>query len=470
MNKCDILALIKACQNKIEEIIDMNISEKNKKGFEELLHATEKHYNIVANAKDNDTKLFESYASLYSSLYYKLRTIDSKVYSENVGLALYTQLKKAERKDVAEPRKANNAEPNNVIDVKFEPVDEKNKKKTLGIIAGASCTIAALAIIFSLAKENSKLKNQINGLTEDEPKEAQETVIEEKPSADIEEEITIDEPSDTIEEPADTIEAEPIEEETKLDLANIDINDEDALYTYAEKLANTPENALTVEEIITALKLANFDSLENKSVFASREELYKANTDLGKLTTLVGTDNVVVLNEENDIFVTEDTLKEMLACITNNELKLENFSSLKEEKGYNIYKLYELCAKKLNDTNEENKVLYAKLFNEMTARKFESFSLTPESPISQYYLMLGIFNENMNASLALTTNHGWGPTYGEMRDNNTVPNGYTGDEIDGTYGYICIEELIHHLTIGNPDYSMYSIYADEVMIDKGLSR
>lgn len=460
MNKCDILALINACQSKIEEIIDMNISEKNKKGFEELLHATEKHYNIVANAKDNDTNLFESYASLYSSLYYKLRTIDSKVYSENVGLALYTQLKKAERKDVAEPRKANNAEPNNIIDVKFEPVDEKKKNKTLGIIAGASCTIAALAIIMSLAKENNKLKNQLNNLDNDDPKEAQEIVIEEKPTAEIEEEITI-------EEPEDTIEIEPIEE---LNLSNIDINNEDDLYNYAEKLASTPGNTLTIEEIITALKLANFDDLENKSVFASREELYKANTDLGKLTTLVGTDKVEILHEENDIFVTEDTLKEMLACITNNELKLDNFSSLKEEKGYNIYKLYELCAKKLNDANEINKVLYAKLFNEMTARKFESFSLTPESPISQYYLMLGMFNENMNASLALTTNHGWGPTYGEMRDNNTVPNGYTGDEIDGSYGYICIEELIHHLTIGNPDYSMYSIYADEVMIDKGLSR
>lgn len=465
MNKCDLLALINACQSKIEEILGMNISEKNKKGFKELLHATEKHYNIVANASESNTKLFESYASLYSSLYYKLRTIDNRINDENVGLALYTQLKKAEKKEVTEPRKKddNGQEPTPIIDVDYEEVDEKKKKKTLGIIAGASCTIAALAIIFSLAKENSKLKNQINGLTEDEPKEAQETVIEETPTADIEEEITIEQPSDTIE-------VEPIEEETKLDLSSIDINDEDALYAYAENLASTEGNTLTVDEIITALKLANFDSLENKSVFASREQLYKANTDLGKLTTLVGTDNVVVLNEENDIFVSEDTLKEMLACITNNELKLENFSSLKEEKGYNIYKLYELCAKKLNDANEENKVLYAKLFNEMTARKFESFSLTPESPISQYYLMLGMFNENMNASLALTTNHGWGPTYGEMRDNNTVPNGYTGDEIDGTYGYICIEELIHHLTIGNPDYSMYSIYADEVMIDKGLSR
>ena len=144
MKKCDLLALIKACQNKIEEILDMNISEKNKKGFEELLHATEKHYNIVENAKEDDTKLFENYASLYSSLYYKLRTIE-----------------------------VNNSEPTDVIDVDYEEVDEKKKKKTLGIIAGASCTIAALAIIFSLAKENSKLKNQINGLIEDEPKEAQ---------------------------------------------------------------------------------------------------------------------------------------------------------------------------------------------------------------------------------------------------------------------------------------------------------
>ena len=160
----------------------------------------------------------------------------------------------------------------------------------------------------------------------------------------------------------------------------------------------------------------------------------------------------------------------MLKCITNNELDINNFSSLKEDKGYNIYKLYELCAKKLNDENEKDKVLYAKLFNEMTARKLVSFSLTPSSPISQYYLMLAMFNENMNASLNLTTNHGWGPTYGEVRIDNTVPTGKTGDTIDGTYGYICIEELINFLTIGNPDYSMYSIYADEVMIDKGLSR
>ena len=88
MNKCDILALIKACQNKIEEILDMNISEKNKKGFEELLHATEKHYNIVENAKEDDTKLFESYASLYSSLYYKLRTIDGKVYINSITIPI----------------------------------------------------------------------------------------------------------------------------------------------------------------------------------------------------------------------------------------------------------------------------------------------------------------------------------------------------------------------------------------------
>ena len=84
--------------------------------------------------------------------------------------------------------------------------------------------------------------------------------------------------------------------------------------------------------------------------------------------------------------------------------------------------------------------------------------------------MLGMFNENMQASLNLTTNHGWGPTYGEVQQNSSVPGGYTGDTIDGTYGYICIEELINHLSIGNVDYSFYSIYADEFMIDKSLSR
>ncbi len=449
MKKCDIIALINACQEKIEKILDMNISEKNKKGFKELLHVTNKHYAIISKANENDTALFEKYSSMYSMLYYKLRTIDEKINNEDVGITLYTQLKKSEKNELDKPidkpiKIENNS--NDVIDAEYEEVVEKRKKKVLGLIAGATCTVAVIAIIIALAKENNKLKNQINDLSDDDLKEAQETVISQPEVTDIEKMITYD------------------------DVIDIDLNDEDALYQYAEKLADTQGNTLTVDEIINAIKLANFDDLENKSVFASREELYKANTDLGKLTTLVGTDKVVVLNEENDIFVSIDTLKNMIACVTNNELSIDNFDSLKEEKGYNIYKLYEFCAKKLNDTNEENKVLYAKLFNEITTRKFESFSLTPESPISQYYLMLGMFNDNLNATYALTAGQGWGPTYGEKRDDSSVPDGYTGDEIDGTYGYICIEELAEHLTIGNPEYSMYSIYADEVMIDKGLSR
>ena len=124
----------------------------------------------------------------------------------------------------------------------------------------------------------------------------------------------------------------------------------------------------------------------------------------------------------------------------------------------------------LKDENNKDKVLYAKLFNEITARKFESFSVTPDSPLSTYYLMLGMFNENKDSIIALTANRNWGPIYGNVVANSSVPNGYTGDKIDGTYGFICIEELIDHLTIGNPNYSFYSIYADEFMIDKGLSR
>ena len=160
----------------------------------------------------------------------------------------------------------------------------------------------------------------------------------------------------------------------------------------------------------------------------------------------------------------------MIKCITNNELSISNFDSFKSEKGYNSYKVYEYCSKMLKDENNKDKVLYAKLFNEITARKFESFSVTPDSPLSTYYLMLGMFNENKDSITSLTANRSWGPIYGNVVANSSVPNGYTGDKIDGTYGYICIEELIDHLTIGNPDYSFYSIYADEFMIDKGLSR
>lgn len=466
MKKCDLLALIEECQKILEKLLErQDLTDRTRNGLTDLLKASKTHYNIVAAAKDNDEKLLNSYAEGYSRLYYKLNLAKEKVSNKSEEIAILNSLVEFKNMNlstyVVPPKKKDS----DVIDVEFEEVkDKKVNKKLLGILGGSAVTIAALSIIISLAKENRNLKTSLaDALMPDDSLDTTPAIEEviDNDKKDDELEVTIPETKEEEKEP------EVQEKPTFV----LDVNSEEMLLNYADSLREMlPEDTLSKEDIVTALKLANFDILEDNRVFASREELYKANKDLGFLTQYVGTDKVTIENKEDDIYITVDQLQDMIECITNNELDIANFDELKEDKGYNIYKVYELCAQKLNNENENQKVLYAKLFNEITTRKFESFSLTPSSPLSQYYLMLGMFNENMQASLNLTTNHGWGPTYGEVQQNSSVPDGYTGDTIDGTYGYICIEELINHLSIGNEDYSFYSIYADEFMIDKSLSR
>ena len=465
MKKCDLLALIEECQKILEKLLErQDLTDRTRNGLTDLLKASKTHYNIVAAAKDNDDKLLNSYAEGYSRLYYKLNLAKEKVSNKSEEIAILNSLVEFKNMNLSTyvvPPKKND----DVIDVEFEEVkDKKVNKKLLGILGGSAVTIAALSIIISLAKENRNLKTSLaDALMPDDSLDTTPAIEEviDNDKKDDELEVTIPETKEEEKEP------EVQEKPTFV----LDVNSEEMLLNYADSLREMlPEDTLSKEDIVTALKLANFDILEDNRVFASREELYKANKDLGFLTQYVGTDKVTIENKEDDIYITVDQLQDMIKCITNNELDIANFDELKEDKGYNIYKVYELCAQKLNNENENQKVLYAKLFNEITTRKFESFSLTPSSPLSQYYLMLGMFNENMQASLNLTTNHGWGPTYGEVQQNSSVPDGYTGDTIDGTYGYICIEELINHLSIGNEDYSFYSIYADEFMIDKSLSR
>ena len=421
MKKCDLLALIEACQDKLKSINTDNLSNNAKEKLEKILAITSEHYNIISQANENDVDLFNNYAEMYTRIYYNVLNKETKNLDNNqTGLSVYSQLSLRDNNDL--------------IPIEDELVEDQNlenrkKAKTLlKIIAGTGSIMLAIAILATIAKENNKIKNDVDSL-DDELGIVQ--VLEN----------------------------------------NLDVNNEEALYNYAQSLQELlPENTLTTEDIINCLKLANFDELLNQSVFSSREELYDTISKLGTLVNYAGTEKTVIENKNTDIYFSEDELKDMIKCITNNELSISNFDSFKSEKGYNSYKVYEYCSKMLKDENNKDKVLYAKLFNEITARKFESFSVTPDSPLSTYYLMLGMFNENKDSIIALTANRNWGPIYGNVVANSSVPNGYTGDKIDGTYGYICIEELIDHLTIGNPDYSFYSIYADEFMIDKGLSR
>ena len=418
MKKCDLLALIEACQDKLNSLYNDNLSNDVKEELKKILEITVKHYNIVNEADESNYTLLNSYAESYTKLYYTILNNNEKALEKKeTGLSVYSQLSVRDNNDLIP------------IEVEDQNLENRKKAKTLlKIIAGTGSIMLAIAILATIAKENNKIKNDVDSL-DDELGIVQ--VLEN----------------------------------------NLDVNNEEALYNYAQSLQELlPENTLTTEDIINCLKLANFDELLNQSVFSSREELYDTISKLGTLVNYAGTEKTVIENKNTDIYFSEDELKDMIKCITNNELSISNFDSFKSEKGYNSYKVYEYCSKMLKDENNKDKVLYAKLFNEITARKFESFSVTPDSPLSTYYLMLGMFNENKDYITALTANRNWGPIYGNVVANSSVPNGYTGDTIDGTYGFICIEELIDHLTIGNPNYSFYSIYADEFMIDKGLSR
>lgn len=418
MKKCDLLALIEACQDKLNSLYNDNLSNDVKEELKKILEITVKHYNIVKEADESNYTLLNSYAESYTKLYYTILNNNEKALEKKeTGLSVYSQLSVRDNNDLIP------------IEVEDQNLENRKKAKTLlKIIAGTGSIMLAIAILATIAKENNKIKNDVDSL-DDELGIVQ--VLEN----------------------------------------NLDVNNEEALYNYAQSLQELlPENTLTTEDIINCLKLANFDELLNQSVFSSREELYDTISKLGTLVNYAGTEKTVIENKNTDIYFSEDELNDMIKCITNNELSISNFDSFKSEKGYNSYKVYEYCSKMLKDENNKDKVLYAKLFNEITARKFESFSVTPDSPLSTYYLMLGMFNENKDYITALTANRNWGPIYGNVVANSSVPNGYTGDKIDGTYGFICIEELIDHLTIGNPNYSFYSIYADEFMIDKGLSR
>ena len=418
MKKCDLLALIEACQDKLNSLYNDNLSNDAKEELKKILEITVKHYNIVKEADESNYTLLNSYAESYTKLYYTILNNNEKALEKKeTGLSVYSQLSVRDNNDLIP------------IEVEDQNLENRKKAKTLlKIIAGTGSIMLAIAILATIAKENNKIKNDVDSL-DDELGIVQ--VLEN----------------------------------------NLDVNNEEALYNYAQSLQELlPENTLTTEDIINCLKLANFDELLNQSVFSSREELYDTISKLGTLVNYAGTEKTVIENKNTDIYFSEDELNDMIKCITNNELSISNFDSFKSEKGYNSYKVYEYCSKMLKDENNKDKVLYAKLFNEITVRKFESFSVTPDSPLSTYYLMLGMFNENKDYIIALTANRNWGPIYGNVVANSSVPNGYTGDKIDGTYGFICIEELIDHLTIGNPNYSFYSIYADEFMIDKGLSR
>ena len=232
----------------------------------------------------------------------------------------------------------------------------------------------------------------------------------------------------------------------------IDVNDEAKLDEYSKYIQDELKKQaiiMDINDIKNAIKLVNVDLLEEQP-FASREEVYNATEDAGNIARNLGCTSILAEDPtDNKNLITERTLDDMIANVTPGFDKTK-LNITKYANGYSIYELLDVLVKGINDSNLSNteREAYAKLLNEVAARKTRSMSLTPNSTVGQHYLVMGLYNAEGQELDELTAGKGYGPCYGD------------GKEIDNSYGFICVEELRNYMRVGNLDNAYYDYVAD----------
>ena len=373
-----------------------------------------------------------------------------------------------------------------------EEIDEETKTtKSNGSVKSKVVPIVALGLAGALVigtafaawniNERQKALNEYAAELQSQ-QEAIEAQVEEEVTPEItpeviEEEITpivTEEPAEEITEPEEVVEEvveEPVEEAAPI--YYVDLDNEEALYQYAEQLSSQlGENSLlTTDEIVDAIRLANIDDINNDGLFSSRDQLYNSTYAIGDITTALGTDSIIRRNPETDIYLSEDQLKDIIACVTNNEVSIDSFESACTDKGYDIYCVAETCVRNMYDNNGDD-MNYAKILNDLVARTVLSFSVVENAPLQTYYSILGIYNANGARVDELTAGQLLGPIYGNYNPDTAMYGTTEADvKIDGTYGYICVEELRDTTYVGSEDCIFYTLIADDEVINQnGLSR
>ncbi len=263
--------------------------------------------------------------------------------------------------------------------------------------------------------------------------------------------------------PTNTDTSEPSSTEELIDdlllAQNINIDNYDELFDFACKIqTKLPSDAnITVDDIMYALRLANFDKLQDKAYFSDRDEVCAATYVIGKLAPSVGVDALVQRAPEDDIILSEQQMKDILMTVTDNELAIDSFASAKVDGGYDIYKAANICLSGIYLDNKEVAFIYAKVMNELVCREAVNYSICPNSPVSTHYVIAGMYTANQDRILELTSGMNLGPIYG------------TGPRIDGTHGALCVEELASFMYIdakggtfiGNEKNAIYSFVIDE---------
>ena len=239
---------------------------------------------------------------------------------------------------------------------------------------------------------------------------------------------------------------------------NININDYDELMEYATQLQSQlkgeESSKLPIYDIIKAVKMANWDSLEDKSVFDNRESVVRGTYNEGLIAAELGSNAIVQKDVNSDIFITNHQMTDILMCVTDNKLSLDCFESAKvDDRGYDIYAVIDTCIAGMNkhiDSEVEEEIeqdrLYAMVFNDVVSRAVRNFTIvnSDEALVSTVYYVLGTFNATLPRNIELTAGRSYGTAYGN------------GHENDGGYGDICIEVLSSALYIVHEGTNQYT--------------
>ena len=331
---------------------------------------------------------------------------------------------------------------------KIEKADKKQKKRNRRIIKklvkyGIIGGIALAAIIWLLTRFNSCSNNQPT-LPYDYSKDTNTSQTEEITS--------------TPEETTTPVSEEDIE--LLVPVVDFDVNDDVKLTEHAKELQSILKELdveISVDDIKNAIKVVNVDSLNNPP-FTSREEVYNAIEDAGVIGAYLTSDSIVNKSLEADRYMRERVLDDMIANVVPSfdksilELNITG-------NGYDVYEINDKLVNIIRDETKDNDVRKqaAMLLNEFMARKGRTFTITNNSTVGQHYYFSGIYNFLANQVDELTAGQGYGPCYGD------------GKEIDGKYGFICVEELIKYFKIGNINNMFYTEIADLLIVpDKVL--
>ena len=402
MEKRDIIALIERCQNKLEEALKRKgLSENQKEKLEKMRMQLTYHLVYVEkNIKPEDTNALKKYQEQFTQLEKNLDLMTGKAKETK------TSTTKVKVKEV----------------IKEEKQKETTKKKRTWIKKALITTgVAALvvAIILSCSKCSGP-KKEVPDTTEPSLEQMYEQLI-----------------------------------------SDINLDNEEELREYAEAIkAKLGETTYTTEDIMAAIRLANFHHLENKSHFADRQSVLTTTRVIGDITTTLASDSIIVKDVADQITVTTEGLKDLLNCSTSDKLTIDNFADAKMQDVYDVYKIADVCIKNMYTENEDS-VYYAKAFNELMARQAITGTITPNAPVATNFSLAGMYNANIKKITELTAGRNWGPIYGD------------GEQIDGTYGFICIEELANYLNLDNKDNIVYTMIVDDKIVShyqNGITR